>query len=150
MLLQVSYYSKEKQELIDSIIGKSFSLINRFKLRGIGSQRFVLEESPNPELTDLFKNQTGIRHCNIELRPKGVIVWFRVKIDNWILVFPFRKLTIYKDEKSLKLFCEKWKVTLIPAHGASLNRSFVKKLIYQKAKSFELSHTPQTDLLNST
>lgn len=133
MLIQVSYYSKEKKELIDSMVGQSFSLINRFKLRGIGSQRFVLQDSPNLELTNLFENQTGTRYCNIELRPKGVIVWFRVKIDNWILVLPYHKLTIYKDNKALKLYLEKWKIILTPAYGAKLNKLFVQKLISQKA-----------------
>jgi len=134
MLIQVSYHSKEKKELIDSLVGLPFSLLDRLKLRGIGSQRFILQDSPNAELTDLFEHQTGVRYCNIELRPNGVIVWFRVKIDNWILVLPYHKLTIYKDNKSLKLFLEKWKVSLIPAHGANLNKIFIQKLLSQKAK----------------
>ncbi|MFT7034658.1 MAG: hypothetical protein ACJA2S_003176 [Cyclobacteriaceae bacterium] len=144
MLLQVSYYTKEKKEIINSLVGLPFSLLDRFKLRGIGSQRFILQDCPNPELTNLFEHQTGVRYCNIELRPNGVIVWFRVKLDNWILVLPYHKLTIFKDNKALKLFLGKWKVTLIPAHGAKLNKLFVQKLISQKAKLLE----PQGGPLN--
>jgi hypothetical protein len=144
MLIQVSYYSKDKKELIDSIVGPSYSLLDRFKLRGIGSQRFILQESPNLELTDLFENQTGTRFCNIELRPKGIVIWFRVKIDNWILVLPYHKLTIYKDIKALNFYSEKWKLSLIPAHGAKLNKTFIQKIISQKAKLLE----PQGGPLN--
>ena len=54
MLIQTSYYSKEKKELIDSLLGKSFGLLQRIKLKGIGSQIFILEDSPNLELTDLL------------------------------------------------------------------------------------------------
>ena len=142
MLIQTSYYSKEKKELIDSLLGKSFGLLQRIKLKGIGSQIFILEDSPNLELTDLFKHQSGTRFCNIELRPKGIIVWFRVKIDNWILVLPFHKLTIYKSTKVLKLFADHWQINLIPAFGAPLSKHFVQKLLYQKAKSLETQNSP--------
>ena len=132
MLLQGSYFSKEKKELIEQTVGKPFGLWQRIKMKGIGSQRFIVKKS-NPEVENLFADQTGMKFTNIELRPNGIIFWFRVKIDNWILMMPYRSLSIYKSEGSLRLFYGEWKIELTPAHNESLDKKFIKKLMDQKS-----------------
>lgn len=132
MLLQVSYYSKEKEERINELVGKPFGLIRRIKMGGIGSQKMNVLDA-NREITELLKSQTGIHYTNIELRSGGLILWFRIKQDSWVLAMPFYKLSFYKTGQVLILYCDHWKVRMQPAFNAQLDVRFVKKLLDLKA-----------------
>lgn len=70
MLLNVSSQRKENKNLIKAKVGEPFGLFERIKMRGIGSQKFI-SSSSNKEIEALFDEQTGLNHCNIELRKKG-------------------------------------------------------------------------------
>ncbi len=94
-IFKTSYNDKKINRLINEAVGESYSFAERWKLRGIGSKRLVVsaassdfEVARNPE-----HYQTVV---SIELRPKGLLVYFRKKIDNYTAVFPFHKLVINK------------------------------------------------------
>ncbi|MCV9388954.1 hypothetical protein [Reichenbachiella ulvae] len=134
MLLQVSNYSKEVDQLINDTVGKPFGFMDRIKMRGIGSQKLVIEEA-NEEIELLIGDRSFQRHVNIELRPKGIIIWFRVKLDSWVLALPYYRLTIYKSPGHLSLFAEQWRLKMIPAYYAEMNQNFIHKLLELKSES---------------
>jgi hypothetical protein len=134
MLLQVSYYSKEIDHLINDTVGKPFGFMERIKMRGIGSQKLVVEKA-NDEIELLIGDKSAQRHVNIELRPKGIIIWFRVKLDSWVLVLPYYRLTIYKSPGQLSLYAEQWRLKLKPAYYADMNQNFIHKLLELKSES---------------
>ena len=39
--------------------------------------------------------------CNIEMRPKGIIVGFRSLLESYALIIPYYKLSLYKGEASV-------------------------------------------------
>ena len=131
MLIQYSYNSKKNKDKINDLVGKSFSLLERLKMSGIGSQRLVVEDV-NLELLEILNTTNSINYTNIELRKKGVIIWFRVKQESWILAFPYFKLSVYKNGNQLSLYCDQWKVYLKPFGQYKLDHKFVKKLLEQK------------------
>lgn len=134
MLLQVSYYSKQKERQIKELVGEPFGLIHRIKNRGIGSQKFTVR-SANAQILDLYAHQSGEIFTNIELRPKGIILWFRSRIDVYALMMPYYKLSVYNNAGYLNVYADTWKVILKPAHNQPLNMSFVTKLLSQKNNS---------------
>lgn len=134
MLFKYSYYSKNTEEEIHQLVGKSIGFIDRLKMGGIGSQRFLVQEA-DLEITTLLNQQNTPPYTNIELRPRGIILSFRVKLDNWVLVLPYRKLSIFKSTTTLTIHQDRWKLKLGPANNASLDLKFFHKLLNLKAES---------------
>lgn len=133
MLIQYSYPSKKIKDQIDQSVGKSFGLLSILKMGGIGSQRFTIDEA-NEEILDLFSYQSGECFTNIELRPKGIVLRFRARIDTYVLVLPYWSLSIYKSNGLLTLHGGKWKLKLLPSNNLALNRSFLTKMLDQKSR----------------
>jgi len=127
MLLNVSYNRKEVNEQILELVGHSIPLLKRFQMRGIGSQRFVIEAA-NSEITDILDSTTNINFCNIELKQKGIMVWFRVKLHNYALAIPFSELKVTRSSKTLVLESDNYFVRLKPAHNAGVSLNFIRKL----------------------
>ena len=97
MLLNVSYNDKKITSKIDNEVGKPFTLKERFKLGGIGSPKLFIKET-SVEIQNLLLLDNNRNSCNIEMRPKGVIVRFRSLLETYALIIPYYKLTIYKGD----------------------------------------------------
>lgn len=97
MLLNVSYNDKKITQKIDTELGKPFTLKERFKLGGIGSPKLEITET-SVEIRNLLILDNNADCCNIEMRPKGIIVGFRSLLESYALVIPYYKLTIYKGD----------------------------------------------------
>jgi len=97
MLLNVSYNNSEITRKVDNEVGKPFKLIERWTLGGIGSPKLLITET-SIEIRNLLILDNNIDCCNIELRPKGIIVRFRSLLETFALVIPFFKLTIFKGD----------------------------------------------------
>ncbi len=99
MLLNTSYNDKKTAKLIDEAVGKPFTFIENLKLKGIGSPRMIITKS-SEQITQLLSLDHNLNWCNIELRPKGIIIGFRSLLESYSLIIPFYKLVIYKPGNS--------------------------------------------------
>ncbi len=97
MLLNVSYTNSEITRKVDNEVGKPFKLKERWAMGGIGSPKLLITET-SIEIRNLLILDNNIDCCNIEMRPKGIIVRFRSLLETFALVIPFYKLTIYKGD----------------------------------------------------
>jgi len=100
MLLNVSYNDKKVTRKIDEAVGKPFTIKERFKLGGIGSPKLEIAET-SIEIRNLLILDNNANVCNIEMRPKGIIVGFRSLLESYALVIPYYKLTIYKGDYAI-------------------------------------------------
>lgn len=103
MLYNVSYNTPEITSKIDKEVGKSYGLLHRLKNGGIGSPKLFVNSSSN-EIDELFSLDSYINSCNIELRPKGIIIRFRSILETFALPIPYYRLNLYKgkaDEYSI-------------------------------------------------
>ena len=97
MLLNISYNDIEQKKEIDKLVGKPFSVKERLQMGGIGSEKLIISNA-SVNIKNLLLLDNNINKCNIELRPKGVIVYFRSLLETYGLIIPYFKLKIYKGK----------------------------------------------------
>ncbi len=130
MLKNVSYNDSKVEEQISNQVGKPFTLLKRIELGGIGSPKLEIVAC-SKEINNLLLLDHNTNICNIELRPKGIIVRFRSLLETYALVVPYYKLvlfkgksneySIYKDHFVIKIKADKPTIIL-----------FFKKIMKQK------------------
>ena len=105
MLLNISYNSDKNEELILSLVGKPYNIWSLIKIGKIGSPRLQII-SASKEISKLLSYDNNIDWCNIELRPKGVIIRFRSLLETYGLIIPYYKLTLFKsDSNEYSFYC---------------------------------------------
>ncbi|WP_452222643.1 hypothetical protein [Lacinutrix chionoecetis] len=132
MIVNTTYQNNENKKLIDNLVGKGFRLRERFRLKGIGSKRMIIE-NVSPNLEQYLNLVSDLNYANIELRPKGILIHINKGLQNFSWAIPYYQLVIYKTNgssihaqgrfihfKNNKLFKE--------------NKSFFKKLLCEKIK----------------
>jgi hypothetical protein len=97
MLLNVSYNEPDIKEKIETAVGKPFSLRERWAKGGIGSSKLVITQT-SIDIHNLLILDNNRNTCNIELRPRGVILRFRSLLETYALVIPYYKLPLYKGK----------------------------------------------------
>ena len=76
MLFNVSYNDEKIKNKINSLVGDSFSLLERLKKGGIGSGKLIITKA-DKEIENLLILDKNINYCNIEKRKSGIIIMFR-------------------------------------------------------------------------
>ena len=132
MIKNISYNTKELREEINETVGKSFSFIKRFKLKGIGSQRYVMFDASR-SLHELINKDNKTNFCNIELRQEGIILHFRSRLETYAWLVPYRLLSLFKSDNSITIYCGVEFAQLKAAHNSTLNNRFIQKMLRLKS-----------------
>lgn len=93
MILDTSYSDKKITKQINDAMGRPYSLSDRWKLRGIGSKRMAIAEI-SEEYRKFLNADHYISNANIELRPKGILVHFRHKLQAYSWIMPYENLQV--------------------------------------------------------
>ena len=97
MVFDTTYRNKDYDQQSTSLVGKSFSFIEKIRQGGIGSGRLIIN-SKSPKL-DLGKLKfEEIDYGNIELRPKGIVVHYTRGLERFSWVIPYYRLVIYNSQ----------------------------------------------------
>ena len=135
MLLNVSYNNKEITQQINAEVGTPFPLKERIKLGGIGSPKLIITKSSDA-IRNLLILDNNRDSCNIELRPKGIILRFRSLLETYALIIPYYKLVVYKgDIGRYTVFRDKHSVQVM-ADTKAIQKFF------QKMLAFKADNTP--------
>lgn len=102
LFFQTSYKNKKIIAEINCAVGRSFGILDRFRMKGIGSRRLKVEGS-SPTIKRGLNAAHYISLVSVEMRPQGLIVYFRKKIDNYVAVFPYSSLEIELKEEHTAL-----------------------------------------------
>ena len=135
MLLNVSYTNSEITRKVDSEVGKPFKLKERWAMGGIGSPKLFITET-SIEIRNLLILDNNIDCCNIEMRPKGIIVRFRSLLETFALVIPFYKLVLYKGDFAIYSIYRDNHFIKVKSDTKAIQKFFRKILDYK------VEHTP--------
>ena len=130
MLINISYNDPSIKNKINSAIGSTFSLKDRWIKKGIGSPRLMIEET-SINIHNLLILDQNLNFCNIELRPKGIIVRFRSLLETYGLIIPYYKLKIYKGKSYQYSIYNDSSFIKVEANKKEIH-SFFKKIIKEK------------------
>lgn len=131
MLFNVSYNNKEITRKVDEQVGKPFTLKERWELDGIGSPKLIITET-SVEIRNLLILDNNRNTCNVELRPKGIIIRFRSLLETFALVIPYYKLSLYKGEASVYSVYRDHHFIKVESDTKAVQK-FFKKIIGYKA-----------------
>lgn len=131
MVYNISYRDREIIREINNTLGKPFGVIERFKMRGIGSPRFILD-SASEEVAKRLPSDESMVKVSIELRPKGVIVHFKKFTEHYTWIIPYYKLTIYNSD-TFSIYGDTTFMKFAQSTMKKPHRKFIKKLINLKA-----------------
>ena len=141
MLLNISYNEPLLTEKINEAVGKPFSLKQRLQLKGVGSGKLLMTKT-SLEIHNLLVLDNNITNCNIELRPKGIIIRFRSLLETYALIIPYFKLTVYKEKASEITFYKDHYFIRMQVSSKEV-KGFFKKVMDEKIRSTP----PNIDLL---
>ncbi len=130
MLVNVSYNNPELTRKIDDLLGKPFTLKERWALKGIGSPKLFITGS-SIEIQNLLLLDNNRNSCNIELRPKGIILRFRSLLETYGLIIPYYKLTLYKGDLGVYTVHVDNHFVRVQADTKAIQKFFVKLLGYK-------------------
>ena len=133
MLLNVSYNEPDIKEKIETAVGKPFSLRERWAKGGIGSSKLVITQT-SIDIHNLLILDNNRNTCNIELRPRGVILRFRSLLETYALIIPYYKLTLYKGKAEEYSIYKDQQFVKIVAETMGIHK-FFSKISAEKAKN---------------
>lgn len=132
MIFDTSYYDPEIKKIIDETLGKSYSFVDRLKLKGIGSSRMEILDCSS-DIKELLPSGFKGNFASIELRPKGVIVHFKKFTEHFSWIIPFYSLSIIQSN-TINIHS---KGSFIKLQLRSKNSSpFIQKLIHQIGSNY--------------
>lgn len=130
MLVNVSYTNKEITRKVDAEVGKPFTLKERWAMGGIGSPRLFITET-SVEIRNLLILDNNRDQCNVEIRPKGIIVRFRSLLETFALVIPYYKLSVYKGDLAVYSIFRDHYFIKVQADTKAVQKFFRKLLDYK-------------------
>ncbi|WP_136465013.1 hypothetical protein [Flagellimonas onchidii] len=130
MLLNVSYNDKTRTRQIDDAVGKPFTLKERFAMGGIGSPKLHITET-SIEIQNLLILDNNLNTCNIEMRPKGIIVRFRSLLETYGLIIPYYKLNLYKGDFAIYSIYKDHYFIKVKSDTKAIQKYFKKLMDYK-------------------
>jgi len=132
MLVNNSYNEPKVREAINDLVGPPFKLTERWKMGGIGSPKLIINQT-SVEIHSLLALDHNRNSCNIELRPKGIILRFRSLLETYALVIPYSKLQLYTGKASeYSIYMDHYFVKIM---AYSPTHKFFRKVMAQKAQN---------------
>lgn len=132
MVVNITYRNKQIDKKINEFIGQPFSLLEKIKMKGIGTSKMQILEA-NKALEDLFSPHLDTRYCYLELRPKGLIVGFQSVYKTYVWLIPFFYLNIYFNSGLLSIYSKQDFMKMKPPFNGSVDKKYLKKVLIARA-----------------
>ncbi|WP_333808754.1 hypothetical protein [Flavobacterium sp.] len=138
MLYNISNKDPKNEREINELVGKPFSLIDNIKKGGIGSPKLFITRC-SQEIYNLLHVNNTVKFCNIELRPKGIIIGFQSRLDIYALVIPYYKLVVFKPGDSITFHIDHHYISIDCSKNSKGVQKFIDKMELEKEKNIPLS-----------
>ena len=133
MLKNISYNNPKIIDEVNNYVGKSYTILQRLKIGGIGSSKLIIN-SADSIIENLLNLDNNLNYCNIEIRPKGIIIHFKSLLETYGLIVPFYKLKIFKGKANeYSIYIDNF---FIKVNASEKNEhDFLKKILRLRASN---------------
>ena len=101
MLLKTSIDRKQKEIEIEQKCGQSFNLLTKFKNQIFGSPKYKIISIYPDDIS--FKKNNDLIYFNLELRPKGIVLYFRYKQDEYAIYGRFNQTLLQSSNNIFEI-----------------------------------------------
>ncbi|XCF04925.1 hypothetical protein ABI125_09315 [Tamlana crocina] len=95
MIFDSTYNNKEHKPLLEDMVGRPFTLLESFKMKGVGSKRMIISEV-SPNLAPYMNLVSDVNYANIELRKKGILIHINKGLKTYTWAIPYFQLVVYR------------------------------------------------------
>lgn len=134
MIINITYPDKKTDRAIANVIGKPFSLMDRFRMKGIGCSKLMIKEA-SPEIFQLISANRNTAYCNMELRQEGLLVGFNSVMRIYAWCIPYYHLNIYYNSGKLSVFGSQHNLKLSAPFNGTVDKKFIKKVLKLKEET---------------
>ena len=133
MLKNISYNNPKIIDEINNYVGKPYTILQRLKIGEIGSSKLIIN-SADSIIENLLNLDNNLNYCNIEIRPKGIIIHFKSLLETYGLIVPFYKLKIFKGKANeYSIYIDNF---FIKVNASEKNEhDFLKKILRLRASN---------------
>lgn len=132
MIFNVTYEKKDITQEINRLVGVPYSFLAKLKKGGIGSERMMVIDA-SPMIEGLLQYDDQPNFCNMELRPTGIIVYFKYRAETYAWAIPFAKLSLYRSQDNYRIYGEAEYVKVNKAFNGDVLKKFMDKLLEHRA-----------------
>ena len=128
MIFDATYSDRMVDLEITKLTGRSFGWFSKERWSGIGSERYQIISSSG-EVENIFEGDYVRNFTNIELRPKGIVIRIRYRLNVYAVAIPYQELTIKFPEESVHLSFPKGEMNLQNSRRKLPRIDFFKKIL---------------------
>ncbi|WP_411895480.1 hypothetical protein [Winogradskyella sp. A2] len=132
MILNTTHHNPDHKQIIADLVGDAFSLVQKLKMKGIGSKRMIIDEV-SPNMQSMMNSVSDINYGSIELRPKGILVRITKGLKSFTWIIPYYQLVIYKVNGS-SIHAQGRYIHFRNSKTFQENKKFFDKLLDEKVK----------------
>ncbi|MDB3905569.1 hypothetical protein N9335_03745 [Crocinitomicaceae bacterium] len=122
---------KKKIQEINTLVGPAFSIWESLKQKGVGSPKLHIQ-SFSQGFKSFIEQNNSTSSCNIELRPKGIIIHQNKRATRLSWVIPYYRLSIFHSDV-LSIHGDGEFLKIKKDVHLTKSRSFINKIISHKA-----------------
>ncbi|WP_242121315.1 hypothetical protein [Aestuariivivens sediminicola] len=135
MILNTTHSDKEHKSLIEDLVGRSFTLFEAIRLKGIGSKRMIIGDV-SPNMKSYLNKIADINYANIELRKNGILIFINKGLQNFTWAIPYYQLVMYKTN-GISIHAQGKFIHFKNTKTFKENKPFFQKMLDEKIKSDE-------------
>lgn len=138
MIFNTTHTNEDYTIQSNALLGKPFSLLEKIKLKGVGSGRLIIAEL-SEKLKSNQKQFNELDYANIELRPNGILIHFTNRLARFSWCIPYYKLVVY-NSSVFSIHAEGSFIKFKKNNNYLENKKFINKMIDYKNDFLQLEY----------
>lgn len=132
MILNTTHPNREHKQLLKDVVGRSFTLLESLKMKGVGSKRMIVGEVSS-NMKSYINKVSDINYANIELRKNGILIFINKGLQNFTWAIPYFRLVLYKTNGA-SIHADGKFIHFKNNKTFKENKSFFRKMLDEKIK----------------
>lgn len=132
MILNSTYKNNDEKQILNDLVGRSFTLFESLKMKGVGSKRMIINDV-SPNLVQYLNLVSDANYANIELRSGGILIYINKGLKNFTWAIPYYQLVIYKTNGA-SIHAQGKFIHFKNSKTFKENKSFFDKMLDEKIK----------------